>query len=196
MAKYETSLIIGRFNPLCLNHLDLFNQARDISKNLIVGVGVPNFEIAASRFSIDELIEYKLKNLIPYEKTETILSRHIDARIFKIEDIFDEEHYADYVLSKIESTNARIDSCVLIGENEWTNRCFRNKLDITKSKDRLGFHATDVRRELYMTGKSKRIVEGYSDREIKELALAQEILDSNGVGKIRLLAKYNFLFGG
>ncbi len=184
--KYGQSLIVGRFQPFCLNHVDLFTQSYELSEKLLIAIGRPNYEIASTKLNERELLEYKIKNIFSFERTtellKTLMSNYFKNNQYdfvSVKDIFDSNNYANHVINSFKSKNTQIQNCVLIGENEWTINCFANKIDFVKAKNNLSYHATDVRRDL-INGNLNGLAVKLTDVEISRVITCQKLLDYKG----------------
>jgi nicotinamide mononucleotide adenylyltransferase len=181
MKKYKQALVIGRFDPLCKNHLDLFKQGREIAETLLIGVGVPNYERARQVLDKKKYEEYLLKDLLSYERKKQFIETALggnNKHIVPIQDIFDKKRYAKHVINCFAEQGIILDNCVLIGENQYTYECFRGtKIDIVVAKDRTGYHATDARREIMEKGHSNKLACDLTNVEMKRIARNQRKLD-------------------
>lgn len=129
MKKYNTGIVIGRFQPFHLGHKFLIDEALKVCEQIIVGIGSSNI--------IDE------KNPYSYKKREHILTTFIEKeglseKIIDVIPIVD--HPDDQIwLEKILKQTASFD--VAIGDNAWVNDIFE-KAGITVV--RVGFHKRDI----------------------------------------------------
>lgn len=186
MKQYKNSLIIGRFQPTCINHMDLVSQAAAISDNVLIGIGRPNYSVAKERLEPNEFLRYQIKNIFSYDKTIDLLATGIhDYGVCEnyfttpIHDIFDGKNYANHVVNQFTTYGINLEDCTLIGENEWTIECFKNIMPITRAIDNTGFHATEVRRGV-MNGEHYGLAAKLTEAEIKRVAECQRLLDYNG----------------
>jgi hypothetical protein len=184
MKQYDSALVIGRFQPVCWHHVDLLRQAKETSEQIIVGVGQPNYAIAADKLSAEDFDAYKQKYVIPFDRTKECLEAHLQNvphSIFPVPDIFNAEGYAGHVLDRISEEEVDLGRATIVGENAATYACFENAgLDITVATDNFCVHATDVRRDLANTGTSQYLACTLYTNEIQNLTLAQKNLDQRG----------------
>jgi len=200
MKEYNNALIIGRFHPLCTSHLDLFRQAREYGDILLIAVGRPNYERAEQVLDEKQLLEYKIKNIFPYERTKQFLDEALEGTehyIIPVQDIFNSENYASHVIDQFGKNSISIDDCALIGENQWTVDCFKDSnIDIIISRDESGFHATDVREEIAEKGSSDRLACSLTDEEtrrVKDSVYLLEHIDDSSIGELIKERDYEIL---
>ncbi|MGH7203564.1 MAG: adenylyltransferase/cytidyltransferase family protein [Candidatus Levyibacteriota bacterium] len=112
-ARYNTALVIGRFQPLHRGHLHLFNHALAVSKEIIIGIGSANLRNRNNPFSP----EHRERMLRRALEAEGIGSRvH---RIVRINDYEDDNMWVSEVLNR---TGRNIG--VVVGNNDWVNGIF------------------------------------------------------------------------
>ncbi len=154
------SLIIGRFNPLCKNHVNLFKQALTLNEKLIIGLGVPDYNRAAEVFEFPEqLAQYKLQYLFDFQTRKDWISsvtQKQNTSIIAIPDIFNPKQYEQHVHRQLEKEGFSLDDVVLVGENKDTYSCF-TKTPIHVTTTDVKYHATHVRDEIKKIGKSNRL---------------------------------------
>jgi hypothetical protein len=182
--QYNQSLVIGRFQPLCKNHENLFAQAAGSGEHLLVGVGTPNYSRAKDVLDKTQFAKYQLQ--YPYD-FETVsgwikqVTNHLpvsSTTIVPIKDIFDTQNYARHVGSSFLDKGISLEDTVLVGENESTYSCFKETMiPIQVAKDETGFHATQVRKELSTTGKSNRLAVALSPSQIKTIQRYETLKD-------------------
>lgn len=181
MKKYKQALIIGRFQPLCNHHLDLFEQAKEYADILLIAIGRPNYKRAKEILTPEQFTKYKLKNLFSFKRTRQVIEIALKGtkhKIVPIKDIFDPDNYAEYVIKEFSKHGVKIENCMIFGENEYTFSCFaKTNIDTIHSQKRLGYHATDVRREIMKQGKTDRLAFKPTKKEIQKIKYAQERLE-------------------
>ncbi len=112
----EFGLIIGRFQPPCLHHLEFIKQAINSGINkLLIGVG--------DAMVIDQ------KNFLTAKEVESLLTTNLDKLNFPYElkiipDIHDPPNYANHVKTIFPLINES-NTC-LFTDNTYTSDCFRN----------------------------------------------------------------------
>lgn len=171
------STVIGRFQPLCVNHLSLFEQALEYGRYLVVAVGQPNYERAKEVFSERDYSLYLHKYVLPFERVKEQINSVVDCDIFPLKDILDRERYADYVFEEFAKRDYDLSEGILFGENKKTYDCFEGLTRIEVAKDNTNVHATDVRRELHLTGRSNLVLASLTAEEIFALGKAQYEID-------------------
>ena len=140
-TKCQFGLIIGRFQPLCLHHIQFFDEVINSGiKKLLVGVGESKVLDAYNFLTGDEVKSLLISNLdklnFPYE-------------IIIIPDINNPPKYADHVqkyFSQINDSN----TC-LFTENNYTSDCFINyghHFQVIKPTI-LPTRATDIRQMMF-----------------------------------------------
>lgn len=149
---------------------------------LLIAVGRPNYEIARGILTEDEFLRYQVKNIFSYEKTREQICAVLDGHEYEIvpvQDQFNNPAYVAHVKQRFGDVGETLDDLVLVGENQRTTECFKeNGTAIYVAEDSLGYHATDVRDEVYRTGGSERLAVGMNDKDIRRIIDAEEILRS------------------
>ncbi len=112
----DFGLIIGRFQPLCLHHLQFFNEVINSGiKKLLIGVGESKVLDSCNFITGDEVKSLLIPNLeklnFPYE-------------LIIIPDINNPPKYADHVKNFFSQINEN-NTC-LFTENNYTSDCFIN----------------------------------------------------------------------
>lgn len=165
-------LIIGRFQPLCLNHVDLFNQAKELGDCLLIGVGQPNYELAQIKLSEKDFKKYSLSYIFEYEKVKNWIDEVlIDySHIVKpVKDIFNKNKYEAHIESIFE-----INKAVLLGENEYTYSCFsQEKYEILIGTCNLNFHASNARQEILNQGFSDKLAVKLTNEDLEKIIKAE-----------------------
>ena len=140
-TKCEYGLIIGRFQPPCLHHLNFINQVINSGiKKLLIGVGDAKI--------IDS------KNILTANQVESLLIPNLDSLNFPyvikiIPDIHNPPKYATHVKTFFPMINEK-NTC-LFTDNTYTSDCFINyghKFKVITPKI-LPNRATDVRQLIY-----------------------------------------------
>src|SRR3989344_3683432 len=72
--KYQTGLVIGRFQPLHLGHKYLIEKALEVCDKLIIGIGSANKNDGKNPYPADMRVEF-LKKFVNEEKLETRVSK-------------------------------------------------------------------------------------------------------------------------
>lgn len=136
-TTHHFGLIIGRFQPPCLHHLQFLNEVINSGiKKLLIGVG--------------ESIVLDSRNFLTGKEVISLLTPALDKLNFPYEikiipDINNPPKYANYVKTFFSEIN-EINTC-LFTENDYTSNCFINyghNFQIIKPKV-LNTRATDVR---------------------------------------------------
>ena len=136
-TEKEFGLIIGRFQPPCLHHLQFIDQVIHSGiKKLLIGIGDAKI--------IDE------KNFLTSDQVESLLIPNLDLLYFPydikiIPDIHNPPKYADHV--KTFFTQINESNTCLFTDNEYLYNCFINyghNFQLIKPKI-LDIRATDVR---------------------------------------------------
>ena len=142
----QFGLIIGRFQPPCLHHLQFINQViKSGIKKLLIGIGDAGV--------IDD------RNFLTAKQIETLLIPNLDLLNFPYEiktisDINNPPKYADHVITFFTQINSS-NTC-LFTENEYLYNCFINyghNFQLIKPKI-LPTRATDIR-QLILNKKQK-----------------------------------------
>jgi nicotinamide mononucleotide adenylyltransferase len=177
---YNQALIIGRFQPLSFNHILLFDNAKTIGKELLIGIGVPNYARAKEIMSEIEFLEYQIKNIFTFEKTKKAIEKITDAKIVPIKDIFDSSRYANHVIEEFEKKGIKISDCVIVGDNKWTLGCFEEKMKCVSPKINTHVRGTIVREEIFKFGKSENLKMTLSKKDIERIKICQYLLHYKG----------------
>ena len=136
-TTHHFGLIIGRFQPPCLHHLEFFKQVLSSGiKELLIGIGDSGI--------IDD------KNFLTAAQVKNLLIPNLDQLNFPyqiqiIPDIHNPPKYANHVMTFFSQINES-NTC-LFTENNYTSDCFINyghHFQIIKPKI-LPNHASDVR---------------------------------------------------
>ena len=107
--KYQTALLIGRFQPPHLGHIYLIKRALKNAQRLIIGIGSANI------INDDNPLDYEtrktlLKEIISKEK---IYDQVID--IIPINDYYNDRLWLDNIKKQVKSFD------LVVGNNDWTN---------------------------------------------------------------------------
>lgn len=182
MAVYKQAILIGRFQPLCVNHVELMKLAARLADELLVVIGCADTELAKKKLTPIELVKYRNSYVLSFERIREALETvkmDLPVHILGIKDILDPPRYGGYVLDTIAGHGIKLGKALLVGENEKTYACFKNlAIDLLIPADISNIHASDVRRELARDGISANLVSKLSDDEINAYIDAQKILDS------------------
>ena len=196
----KQSLIIGRFQPLCKNHLLLFDEASRYGETLLIAVGRPNYECAKQILDPKQFLEYQIKNLFSFEKTKEYIDNALKDKehyVIRVQDIFDSGNYANHVKKQFKENSVDISDCVLVGENKRTCDCFtEGDIDVLVAKEIAGFHATDIRREIADKGYSNRLACELKNGGVKRIKDSQFLLDnidSEDIYKIMEVKNYEII---
>ncbi|HWY79732.1 MAG TPA: adenylyltransferase/cytidyltransferase family protein [Candidatus Sulfotelmatobacter sp.] len=114
--RYNTALVIGRFQPLHRGHIHLINHALAISSNIIIGIGSANVRNRDNPFSAEHR-EQMLNRALGEER---ILSRV--CKLVRINDYEDDDMWFREMLNR---TGRDID--VVVGNNGWVNDIFEKE---------------------------------------------------------------------
>ncbi|MDD2482930.1 MAG: hypothetical protein PHE32_03130 [Candidatus Shapirobacteria bacterium] len=137
LTTHHFGLVIGRFQPPCLHHLQFLNEVINSGiKKLLIGVG--------------ESTTLDSQNFLTGEEVKSLLIPNLDKlnfpyQIIIIPDINNPPKYADYVKTFFPEINES-NTC-LFTDNDYTSDCFVNyghHFQIIKPKI-LNTRATDVR---------------------------------------------------
>ncbi|MBU1976256.1 MAG: hypothetical protein KKG59_07680 [Nanoarchaeota archaeon] len=188
--KRKQVLVIGRFQPVCGNHVDMVEQAREYGEDLIVGIGRPNYARAREVLDAKGFLEYQVKNLFSYERTKELVEHAFAGEkgiaVVPIYDIFDPDNYASHVKNEAAKAGVHLDDCVLAGENFDTWKCFEGSgIEVRLVQDRTKYHATQIREEIYRTGKSEQLAAPLTPKEIKRVQDANYILGQESAHDMR-----------
>ena len=110
--RYQTGLIIWRFQPVHYGHIFLIKQALEITHSIIIGIGSSNERNADNPWSI--------------EQREQRLARVVDALAIK-ERVFKIVRLSDYMNDDLwleETLRKTGDVDVVVGNNDWVNSIF------------------------------------------------------------------------
>lgn len=164
-------LIIGRFQPLCKNHVQLFNQAKELGDILLVGVGQPNYELAKEKLEKKAYESYSLSYIFEYERVKSWIDNSLIDYCHSVKpvaDIFNKYLYQKHVESIFGITGA-----ILLGENECTYSCFNPiNYEIIISSN-IKYHASEVRKEILSTGFSNKAAFKLSSEETGKIIKAE-----------------------
>lgn len=164
-------IVVGRFEPLCKNHTGLIAQAKKLG-NVFVAVGQPNFERARATLTPNKFSHYQLNYPFGFERIDSWLSASVGGTvqaIAPVRDIFSESGYARHVLNAFSEAGHKLENPVLFSGNKWTIRCFANYGISNILPKELGFHASDVRKEIYKTGSSGRLACTLTPAELEKI---------------------------
>ena len=116
MKKYKVALFIGRFQPFHKGHLYSLEKCLEIAESVIVGVG-------SSQDSGTE------NNPWSYDVRKEMLGsalQGLPVQIVALPDLFDDTKWGQQILSLLEDHGLEKSEVVGVGNNDWTNRIFRN----------------------------------------------------------------------
>jgi len=184
MEKREQALIIGRFQPLCANHVALFEEAKKLGETILVAVGQPNYALAKEILDKNHFSHYQMSYIFPYERVKEWIDDALGSYphiVVPVRDIFSEMVYASHVEHSFSVHGIDLDDCVLLGENERTIHCFgKTSIDVHLTDYIANFHATDVRKELVATGKSSRLYATLTNKEIDRIIRTERVKEHIG----------------
>ena len=115
MKKFKTALFIGRFQPFHNGHLYSFKKCFELADEVIVGIG-------SSQESGTE------SNPWDYETRKKMVEsvlQGLSSQVVAIPDVFSDKKWGELVRLVIKEQGYEISEVVGVGNNEWTNRIFR-----------------------------------------------------------------------
>ena len=146
--KFNTSLILGRFQPVHIGHQKLIDIALEISNKVVVFVGSSD-KGTSKRNPFDA--EYR-KKLIELIYAEEIKEGKVIVK--PLPDLTDENDltykWGEYVVENAENVlNERLE-CIIYGKEQSINKCFSTKLlenitEIAISRNQITISATKLR---------------------------------------------------
>ncbi|MFA5332946.1 MAG: hypothetical protein WC376_00430 [Candidatus Nanoarchaeia archaeon] len=167
-------LIIGRFQPLCLNHADLFSQAKNLGELLLIGVGQPNYELAKKILPPKNYKLYELSYLFGYEKVKGWIDESLKDYyhlVKPVKDLFNKSLYQKHVESIF-----GIKKAILLGENESTYSCFNSdNYEIIITKLSTNYHASDARKEILNQGFSNKVAVKLTQEELEKIIKSETL---------------------
>lgn len=113
MKKYNTALVIGRFQPFHKGHLFLIKQALDLADNVVIGIGSANVLNYDNPFPVAERIQMV---------HEVIKKEHLEKFVKKIVLLDDYNHDEKWLTETLKKTG-KVD--IVVGNNDWVNRIFK-----------------------------------------------------------------------
>lgn len=198
MNKQKQVLIIGRFQPLCSNHKKLFEKAKTIGDEILVGVGTPNYTLAKEHLSQHEFNNYQLSYLFSYDEVHKWITEAIGSyphTIVNVEDVVGTKNYEEHVVNVFETSGKTIDDCILYGDNPYTYKSF-SSMPFMLAQGVSDIRATLVREEIYRTGKSDdlacELTAGQRKKIMKYVDLKNKLGDEDELvynGHIALIKK-------
>ncbi|GEM_PF-549269 len=170
-------IVVGRFQPFCKNHAGLFEQASRLGR-VFVAVGQPDFERAKSVLAPNAFSKYTLSYPFGLDRVQSWIRASVGGMVkavVPVNDIFSETDYAAHLISAFLSEGHRLQNPALFSENHWTVRCFaRHGIETIQPIDE-GYHASDVRGELFNTGKSSRLACELADADVERIRLFENL---------------------
>ena len=113
--RYNTGLLIGRFQPFHFGHLYLIKKALEEVEKLIIGIGSANIKNRDNPLSFEQ----RKKLLDAVFKKENLVKKI--SKIAPINDYSDDNIWLEKTLDVIGAID------VIIGNNEWVNSIFEAK---------------------------------------------------------------------
>ena len=110
--KYQTGLILGRFQPIHRGHIYLMQQALEQCASIVIVVGSTNVSDDKNPFSFDQR-----KNMI----TKAVAKFNLSSRVKGIVAVPDNSS-DDAWMKSIEKSVGEFD--LVFGNNEWPNKIF------------------------------------------------------------------------
>jgi len=178
----KQALIIGRFQPLCQNHVELFHKGYDLAEEVIIGVGQPDFELAEKKLSAHEFSLYQLNHMFSFERIKEWINKSLGEKphtVVPVKDIFDHSKYEQHVIETFNQQGKNIDDAVLFGENPGTYNCF-SQLESKMAIGVSAFHATDARKEILETGHSDLLSSDLNSYDLQQIVMNETIKERLG----------------
>lgn len=111
--RYNTGLVIGRFQPLHYGHIFLLKQSLQVADTVVIGIGSSNVLDIDNPFSVEQREHMVQKAL---EREKEIQARI--KRIVHIKDVPDDNMWLEETLKLVPEAD------VIIGNNSWVNGIF------------------------------------------------------------------------
>lgn len=151
--KSNQGLVIGRFQLVGNQHVDLFDQIieyhneKEKLTTLNVGIGIADIVNANNPFSATECL-----NMIKPVAEKAASEMGIKTRYRLVNDINDPPNYANHV-NEIFGFDKRQDLVKLFSSNNYTTKCFTSEKNyqIIPIEERINQHSTEIR-NLYIGG--------------------------------------------
>lgn len=116
MLKYKMALFIGRFQPFHNGHLFSLKKCFELADSVIVGVGSSQ-ECGTENNPWD----FEMRK----EMVESLSGDARKVRVVAIPDVHDDKKWGELILEIIKQTGCSPVEVVGVGNNDWTNRIFR-----------------------------------------------------------------------
>lgn len=117
MKQYKVALFIGRFQPFHNGHLYSLNKCLELADRVIVGIGSSQ-ESGTENNPWDYEARKEMVDSLPG------VARKV--QIVAIPDVHDDIKWGNLIREIIEQAGYKFSDVVGVGNNEWTNRIFRN----------------------------------------------------------------------
>ncbi len=111
--KYNTALVVGRFQPLHRGHIYLLQCALQYAESLIICIGSANIMNKDNPFDL-KLREKLLYRVLKREKLETKIKK-----VYYLSDTPDDDEWLRNAIQKAGNIE------VVIGNNDWVNSIFK-----------------------------------------------------------------------
>ena len=176
VKEMKKGLIVGRFQPLCKNHLALFDFVLKQVDELYIGIGTSNMQRAQEVLSGKALELYRYNYVFDFQRVKSWIENTLtdkNVHIVPVQDIFDNENYEEHLIASFAKEGFDVKDCTLFGENEKTEVCFH--MPIVNTKNVADFHATQVRQELVQKGFSEGLAVKLTKEELDTVLKAEKM---------------------
>jgi len=119
LDRYNTGLIVGRFQPLHYGHILLMKVAARICNEVVIGIGSANIIDKDNPFTVGERERWLRQQLNRFGLTPQV------SRIVRLDDFHDNERWGNETLEAVGHIDA------VIGNNDSVNDIFKDKAGIT-----------------------------------------------------------------
>ena len=149
MKKYNTSLVVGRFQPLHIGHEAIINKALELSDNVIIFIGS-----ADKSGTKENPFSYEMrKQMLEIVYNDEIINNKI--KIYPLKDIGVGNVFAwgDYLIEEVKKYTDKIDLYVSGEEAKielWFNDDLKKEIDFYKlSREEIKINATNLRELIF-----------------------------------------------
>jgi len=193
MDTYKQGLIVGRFQLVGNNHVDLFEQIKEYHFNqeritkLNIGIGVSDSFDIRNPFSGAECWQM-IKPIA--EKAALEMEVPLDYRL--VDDIHDPPNYAAHI-SRIFGFN-REEDIVVFSSNNYTNQCFNGKNHtVVDIEERIKQHSSPVRKAYGSGADISELVPDHIPKYLEKIGARQrlaKLMFDNPIPTVDLVIEY------
>jgi bifunctional NMN adenylyltransferase/nudix hydrolase len=150
MKKYKISLVIGRFQPIHLSHIDIINKAKSIAEKTIIFVGSANVEASSRNPFSSNIREELIRSCIDMNDVYIVHQKDYPN---------DNESWKKDIINSVQSIE--IGSTAIVGHLGDSSSFYLNlfpEWELIDVGELRNFHATDVRKLIFSGGDFKHMV--------------------------------------